>query len=404
MIITVLWPSARTDLMMVTFSLATIIAFIRKDSYKFKFFPISFYILALSAKGTALVIPFVLFLLTSNTKPLKNRIDEILPYITLNLVYVVFLIMSNFLGAANVIPKHNVLSLSNFFISFPTLIIPERPLAQFDIYVLATTSVIILIILLIINIKQRDLTLRIGTSLAVLGLLPIIFTNDYVLAGNNATALNLIGCPSNRVYLACAGISLVFAAIAVKALNSDMHFSFKIAFVILLTSLLYVNYREAGLINKIWSTGTKHTKTCMSLLDRNSSMLTDGSVLLLYNCEGSAGFLNGMIKAAYDLKKIEVHALFYRSVNEITDVDISPLQNPAFVYNPTNVKLIMNCRESPNEKLLTQYGNLALQDILSDYRILFETSTTVEETPIKWRLNNNMLRLRSLIDRCEIEG
>jgi len=375
-----------------------------RSSNNYKYVSIALYILALSAKGTALVIPFILFSLTSNTKPLRYRVGEILPYIAINFTYVALLIMSSFIGSAKVIPKHNVVSLSNFVKSLPTLIIPERLLAQSDMYVLVTISVTVLIILFVINIKLKDITLRIGTSLTVLGLLPIFFTNDYTLAGNNASALNLLGSPSNRVYLACAGISIVFAVIAEKALNNNLYASFRIASVILLTSLLYVNYHEVGLRNKIWSTGTNNAKYSMLLLDKYSSMLTEGSVLLLFNFEGSTGFVNGMINSAYDLKKIEVHSIFYRNIDEMTNVDLSPLKNTVFANNAANVKLIMKCSGAPYEQFLTQYGNLTLQDILSDYRTLFKTATAAEEVPIRDRLINSMLEFRKILDKCELAG
>jgi hypothetical protein len=404
-IITVVWPSARTDLMMVTFSLATIIAFIRKDSNRFQYvLPMALYIVALSAKGTALVIPLILFLLTSDTKPLGSRLRKILPYLAINGAYVALLILSSFRSTANGIPTHNAVSVSNFVKSLPTLVIPERLLAQTDISVLVIISVIVLIILCAINMKLKDSTLRIGTALTVTGLLPLLFTHEYSLAGNNAGALNFIGSPSNRVYLACAGISLVFAVIAEKALNNNRHASLRIASVIVLTSLLHVNYHEAGLKNKIWSAGTTNARYSMFLLDKYSAMLTEGSVLLLFNFEGSSGFVNGMINSAYDVNKIEVHSIFYRNIDKIIDVDLSPLKNPAYAYNAATVKLILNCSGAPYEQFLTQYGNLTLKDIFSDYRLLFEAKTAAEEIPIRERLNNSMLKFKGVLDKCELAG
>src|SRR6185369_3485782 len=155
-LITVLWSSARTDLIMVFFSLATMVAFGRGDSTKHKFLPFVLYALALCAKGTALVIPVVLFLLTANAKPLKERVIAVAPYFAINAVYAALLMLSNFLDAKVIAPSNKIVSFTNYARSLPTLIVPERYLAEAGTPVLLFFCIIILIIMLAISIICRE--------------------------------------------------------------------------------------------------------------------------------------------------------------------------------------------------------------------------------------------------------
>lgn len=403
-IITVIWPSARTDLMMVFFSLATIIAFIREDSDKHNFVPVVLYILSLCAKGTALVIPIILFMLTSKTKPFKNRIQGLLPYFTVNVVYVALLAGISFLGPVKVVPTHNVVSVANFFKSLPALIVPERYLSQVDLPVLVSLCAIILVIMIVLVIKIDDITVRIGASLTISGLLPLLFTNEYTLAGNNANAVNFLSSPSNRIYLACAGISLIYAVVAEKASHLGTRLPVRIVPVIVLVSLLYVNYSELDLINKKWKTGTKSVECGVSTLERHASMLTNGSTLLLYNFEGSSGFLTAMMNTLYDLKDIEIHMIWLGYINELTNIDKSPLNNTSGRYNPDRVKLIINCQKSLNGDVLTASVNSKLQDILTDYSNLHKVSTKADTLLIRNQLKENMERLRDMLLSCQFTG
>ncbi len=398
-IITVIWPSARTDLIMVFFSLATIITFIRREENKHYFVPVLLYVLALCAKGTALVIPVILFMLTSKTQPFKNRIQEVLPYIILNVVYVALLASTNFLGSVKVVPKQNVVSFANFVRSLPVLIVPERYLSQVGMPVLLALCAIFLVIMIILVIRIDDITIKVGVVLAIFGLLPMLFTKDYVLAGNSAIAINLLSSPSNRIYLACAGVSLIYAVLAEKASHIDARLPVRIMPVIVLV-LLYVNYSELSLINNKWRTGTNAMKLGISTLERHASMLTNGSTLLLYNFEGSSGFLNSMINTLYDLKNIEIHIIWYEYINEFTDIDKSPLRNTSGTNNTTYTKLILNCQDSLNGDMLTGSVNSKLQDILADYRNLRKTSTEADALPVRRKLGENMSKLRVMLFSC----
>lgn len=399
-LITVLWPSARTDLIMVFFSLATISAFVRGKSAKYKYVPLGLYVLALCAKGTALVIPLVLFLLTENTKPLKSRVGEVLPYVAINAVYATLLALSNSFGASKIVPTNTIISLINYARALPSLIVPERHLSEVGTPLLAVFCVTILLVMLVMAIQFRDITLRIGTALAVAGLLPLLFTRDYALAGNKATALNLLSSPSNRVYLAAAGISLVYAALFAKLMHGNRHLPARISSFLLLALLLCANYYEIHHVNTKWAKGTEGVRHDLAALERNASLLTENSVLLLFNFEGSTGFSKAMINTFYDLNAYEVHTVDRSYTEELTDADRSPLNNPLYDNNAAHVKLIMDCPGNLHADSLVRDGNLVLQDVLADYRELYATNIPAEMRLIRNRLDGNMSKFRSALNSC----
>src|SRR6185369_417992 len=270
-LITVLWPSARTDLVMVFFSLATMIAFARGG----KALPVALYLLALCAKGTALVMPVILFLLTPRTEPVKNRLKNVAPYVAINVLYVSLLLLINTFGS-KIIPSERIFSLTNYVRALPSLIVPERHLAAAGSPLLLLLSIMILAVMLGIVIRSNAVTVRTGFDLTIFGLLPLVFTRDYSLAGDNAGAMHLISSPSNRLYLACIGISLLYAVLFEK-LSHNRFLPVRVISVIVPLSLVCMNYFEAGRIERKWAKGTSSVSDSMTTLKRNASMLTDNS-------------------------------------------------------------------------------------------------------------------------------
>jgi len=103
-----------------------------------------------------------------------------------------------------------------------------------------------------------------------------------------------------------------------------------------------------------------------------------------------------MINTYYDLQYFEAHACDYRYTEELTNVDLSPLNNPK--YN--NIKLIMGCPENPSVDTLIQNGNLRIQEIVADYRQLYATTDMAIIQSLRNRLDYNMSGLRTILNNC----
>lgn len=75
----VIWSGARVDTVMFTFYILSLIAFLfflKKERHIYYMFSILLFILSLSAKGTALALPFALFLMEKHCKP-KTQINQL---------------------------------------------------------------------------------------------------------------------------------------------------------------------------------------------------------------------------------------------------------------------------------------------------------------------------------------
>lgn len=394
-LMTVLWSSARTDLVMLFFSLATLVVFNKTAGNNYRFIPIILYILALGAKGTALVIPVVLFLLTAHCENLWKRFRLVLPYVAVNMVYVSLLATVTKLYYYNGTPSQN-----NYVKALPTLIVPERHLAGLDPFVLAIICCAILFVLIGIAVRLRDLPTRVATVVTVIGLLPLLYSGKYALVGNTASAFPLLASPSNRVYLATAGISLIYAIIFEKMFNNSKSASVKILSGTLLILLLVVNYKEINIRQTAWSKGTGATRSDVTMLQRNASMLTEDSELLLFNFEGSPGFSRAMINSYYDIKKYGVYNFDLRYLEEYTDTDLSPLNDPGIVQKSDKFRIILGCSGYPNIDMVTQEANILLQTILSGYRELYATTSSAEAQHVRNKIDEKMGRLGTILSMC----
>jgi hypothetical protein len=242
--------------------------------------------------------------------------------------------------------------------------------------------------------------MRTGILIVLLGLIPLMFARDYVLAGENSNTLQLISSPSNRLYLACAGISLIYGVLLDKISSVKYNHVVKIALMLFLFVVLLSNYRDIKNINERWATGTNIVRSDVYFLNRYAEAITDNTVLMLYNFEGSTGFCNALVRAFYKVNNIEVHRFDRTYKDEFTDVNKSPLNNPLNETEMSNVKLIMRCPGNINTDKLINEGNILLQDILLEYKILNTDVNQTEKDISRSRLNDSMVKLKATLSNC----
>jgi len=393
-IITVIWSAARTDLLMVSLSLGVIITFINK-SHKYRFMPLILYVLALCAKGTALVVPLILFLAIPKEKPIKSKIAEITPYFAVNAVYLLLLTATYSFSIGEISAPYKI-SFINIAGPLASLVVSERILAGTSNIMQGLVGIIIFTALVAVTVRANSVTVRLGTALTVCGILPLL-TRSYVLAGSEASAYNMLGSPSNRMYLSCTGISLVCAFLLSKLIQPEIHRIFRIVSVAALVSLLCINYYENTMRIRIWSKGTSKTSYDLSRLNKDVSMLTEDSELLLYNFEGSTRFSRAMINAFFDLKRLDVNVFRADSYNMLTTVDESFIDKS---YNNSSIKFVMSCPTHPYEDILEKDSNIILQSILAGYRNLATSTSAAESLTTTKRLENDIAKLKILMNEC----
>jgi uncharacterized protein YoxC len=242
--------------------------------------------------------------------------------------------------------------------------------------------------------------MRTGILMVLLGLIPLMFARDYVLAGENSNTLQLISSPSNRLYLACAGISLLYGVLFDKISSIKYKYVYKIAVMLFLVVALLSNYRNIKDINERWALGTNVVRSDVYFLNRYAESITDNTILMLYNFEGSTGFCNSLVRAFFEVNNIEVHRFDRTYKDEFTDVNKSPLNNPLNEIEMSNVKLIMRCPGNINTDKLINEGNILLQDILSEYSRLNTDVNQTEKDISRSRLNDSMIKLKATLSNC----
>jgi len=396
--ITVFWPSARTDAIMFFFFMAAVIASLQGETDRCRHVPLALYIVALCAKGTALIMPFVLLVLPSGARSSKDRIKELLPYLAVNALYVILLLLVNTLGPRKIATAQGMVSFGNYIKGFAILIMPERFLAGTNPAALTIICAIVLLAAVIFAARLNDSTIRVGVALVAFGLLPLLFTREYSLTGSNTSAAGLLSSPSNRVYLSYAGIALVYGVLLEKMLRSGVVRPIRIVGFLLVLALLCINYHDIHSRNETWRIGSYNGRRDLHTLGSYPDLLTDNSVLLLYNFEGSTGFSTAMINTYFDLQNVEVHILGDEYKDEFTDPDKSPLSNPTHAFNHSSVKLILRCLGNPKTDQFITESNLLLQYVLMQYRDLYANRGNADAS--RTRLADGMQRLRSVLSRC----
>jgi len=163
---------------------------------------------------------------------------------------------------------------------------------------------------------------------------------------------------------------------------------------------LCVNYHEIHSRNETWSIGANNSRRDLYALSSYQDLLTDSSVLLLYNFEGSTGFSTAMIYSYFDLQNVEVHILGDEYKDEFTDPDNSPLNNPMHAFNPARVKLILRCLGNPKTDQFITESNQLVQIIFMQYRDLYANTPEGEMGVSRTRLADGMQKLRNVLSSC----
>jgi len=320
----VLWPSSRVDLVSVMFSLGTLILFLRylrTDNGRFLCLSCLMFVLALGAKGTPVVMPFILLWLLFMEKKLR-RFVAVVPFALLVILYFALLKMA-LVSTASSIPELHF-NPRNISLAISTLIIPERQLASLNPNVIALLLTLSITALGICRFTPTAPTrlCRTGTFILAAAVLPVLVLRDLKLAIAE-NAINLLSSPSHRIYFAAVGFALIGGGV-LRSLELLMkRYSSKGApFVItlFLAGIISFNFLEVRGRDLLWQLeGVKILSGLDGLLENQEKIVEDGFVGLV-DFPGSRGFLTPMIKVYFDLNKVITEK--YVQVGEITDPEI----------------------------------------------------------------------------------
>lgn len=206
----VLWLSSRVDTLSSIFFLSSIISYIlyqRKGKKLFYCLSLISFVVALSAKSTPIILPFVIISLEmSNLKGRKDILHRLLPFFLISITYL-FLLFYNSSAAPITINKLNIMGplRAVTVLFFPESIIATREIFYMGVSVLLLATIAVLNMFFAPTMRMFFVTFTIIASVV----LPVVFLNY-------ATAFTLpqyvLASICHRLYLAVAGFSILMGA------------------------------------------------------------------------------------------------------------------------------------------------------------------------------------------------
>ncbi|MBT0664671.1 glycosyltransferase family 39 protein [Geobacter pelophilus] len=306
----VLWPSSRVDLVSVMFSLGTLTLFLkylRGENSRFLWLACLLFVLALGAKGTPVVVPFILLWFVYAEQKPGDKYLSVAPFGLLVLLYFTLLKIAPNQGVTSFTPGLH-LNLRNFSLSLDALFIPERYLEVLNPAITAIVLAVPVIALGLMNFTSESSTRlrRTGVVILAVSLLPVLVLKDFKLA-TVENPINLLSSPSHRVYLASIGVALIGGGVLRSLEILIKRYSLKggaLATTIILFGVICFNAIEVRERDLLWEgEGDGIRLRLLELLNYRNRIVEDGYVGLS-NFPGSRGFLNPMIKAYFNLNKI----------------------------------------------------------------------------------------------------
>jgi hypothetical protein len=312
----VLWPSSRVELVSVMFSLGSLIQFLkylRTDKTRYQLLSCLLFILALGAKGTPVVMPFMLiWLIIMEKKPLR-RYMSLVPFVMLVTLYFALLKMVSHIITKQTIDIH--FNIRNFCLALCELFVPERSIADFNPYISAAVLALLLIIISFSRFyPESSRRMRVtGFVILVGALVPVLVIKDFKLATSGPSAIKLLSSPSHRIYFASVGFALIGGGVLRSLEHLFNRWCPKAATtvtVLFLAGIIVLCAIEVRKRNHIWEYVGVATQCAIKGLISHRDKIVEGGVVGLVQFPGSDGFMSPMIK-------------LYLGLNDITTVQFN---------------------------------------------------------------------------------
>lgn len=307
----VFWSSARVDLLSTLFSFMAVIFFLqylRKGGNYLYVASIVFYIAALGAKGTPVVIPaLLLWLSIKEGIAIRRRFIILTPYLLITLGY--FFLLWYATGGGSFIVRSN-LNFYSYSLALASLFIPEMVLVKLNLAYVLPVIYSVLIVFCFIRFSPQDNRIKsIGLFMTFIFSAPVLILGDFSLPSMENPTHLLLGAPSHRIYLASAGMAIFLSSIFVLLYEhtASMKEVLKNAIApIVLLAILGLNIYGTWKREKIWDIGTKEIRDFLYNMKGSRLHIPDGSVVVLINSPMSIGFMEPMLKTYYDINNVTI--------------------------------------------------------------------------------------------------
>ena len=288
----VVWSSSRVDLFSVFFSLLSLIAFQRyltEKTGQSLVISVTAYTLALTAKGTPVVIPLVIAFMIIQNRGVKQFWRSLVPFVLVTGVYISALLMKlasvdkGLTQSGTMMP--NILNLIK---AFAGLFVPERFVAQ----ALYASFAIAVILVALIACSGGEASLKrtriLGLVMIVAGLLPVVVLKEFKLATAINNAGYLLNSPSHRIYLASAGMAIFYGALFGEVIR---RIEWKMAGYILFSLLILWSIYEIRLREELWDGSARYIRASVEGLAKFKGKIHEDSAVGLANFPMSRGFM-----------------------------------------------------------------------------------------------------------------
>ena len=272
------------------------------------------FVLALGAKGTPVVVPFILLCLIYMEGQTKRSIMSLIPFGLLTLLYFALLMIASHHTTASPITEFHF-NLRNLYLALDALFIPERQIESLNPAMIAIVLAIPVIALGLIKFTSESSTRLRRTGLVILavGLMPMLVLRDFKLA-TEQNLIHLLSSPSHRIYFASIGLALIGGGVLRSLETVLKHYSLKgtpLVITLLLLGAICFNAMEVRGRDLMWeSEGDAIHLRLLELLDHRERIVEDGFVGLV-NFPGSRGFLNPMLKVYFNLNNINTEQVIH---------------------------------------------------------------------------------------------
>src|SRR6185369_2200570 len=275
----VAWSSSRVDLLMVFFSILTLLFFLNHlaDGGRRAFaMAMIAYILALSAKGTPLLLPCLLAVILLQRGELVRHWRLLLPFLVSVIIYLSLLVWRLSYAGKSLLVGGNGLNIHNFLLSFGELFVPELRLASLNITSVAIALILLLCLCCFLLTGLHRSTTIFGLALIFVGLVPVLILKDFKMVTTIQNAGQLLNSPSHRIYLASAGAACCSGSI-LAALFRRFN-SYRIGSILLLLLVAYSFY-EVRLRERFWSGSAKYIRNSVEGIANYKKLLLDDSAV-----------------------------------------------------------------------------------------------------------------------------
>lgn len=307
----VIWPSARVDLIAATFSLIAVtlfLSYLREGKIFMYACSVITFVLALSAKGTPVVLPVLLFWIFVKGRPaIRKRYVVLTPFVFAAAVYLTLLHIVS--GEDSLFSKgifHP--NFYNYSLAIASFYIPETLLSKLNLTYIFTLLYALLFLIVLVRFPVPSNRVKsLGLFTTLLFLTPVLILLGDALLTTPDNPKYLLASLSHRIYLASIGMSMFVGSIIAGLTHMVLRkrtFWVKFVAPMALAMILGMNIYETRQREKIWDAITTDIKDSVYGLKRSQLHIPDGSIIVGISFPMSGGFIEPMLKLYYDLKEI----------------------------------------------------------------------------------------------------